>query len=265
MDRKILVILSGSDRLNLKDGKIYQTGFYLNELMVPVKKMLEQGFELVFANPDGTKPFLDRGSDSADYFGKNDEQYRIHKDLLDKIGLLSDRDNPVVSFKMVLNSGLEGFDGLFVPGGHAPMEDLADNVQLGKILRHFNGNAKPTALVCHGPVALLSAVDNAVEFMAQVKKGEIEQAKSVMKHWPYAGYDMTVFSTDEEKAVSGERGIGGIAPYDPQATLELAGGHLKPGPRMFESNVVVSRELITGQNPASDDALADAFITMLSA
>lgn len=263
MKKRILVILSGSDRLNLKDGKIYNTGFYLNEFMVPVKKMLDAGFELEFANPEGTKPFLDKGSDSAAYFGNNEDQHRIHKELLEKLKILSEKDSPVKSFKKIIEEGLDRFDGIFVPGGHAPMEDLTDNHDLGLIFRHFNEKAKPTALVCHGPVALLSAIGNAAGFMQKIKTGDFEAAKSALKDWPYAGYDMTVFSTDEENAVAGERGIGGFVQFDPQTTLELAGGKMKPGQNMFENNVVVYRELVTGQNPASDEELAEKFINML--
>lgn len=263
MKRKILVILSGSDRLNLKDGKVYETGFYLNELMVPVKKIIDNGFEPVFANPDGTRPFLDKGSDSPAYFGNSDEAHHIHRELLENLKILSETDNPVTSFEKVIDDGLDIFEGLFVPGGHAPMEDLADNEKLGVILRHFNKKNKPTALVCHGPVALLSAVGNASGFMGKVRAGNHEEAKSVMKDWPYSGYEMTVFSTDEENAVSGERGIGGYVRFDPQTTLELAGGKMKPGTRMFEGNVVVCNELVTGQNPASDEELADRFLDMI--
>lgn len=264
MKKRILVILSGSDRLNLKDGKIYNTGFYLNELMVPVKKMLDNGFELVFANPEGTRPFLDKGSDSPAYFGNNEEQHKNHKDLLEKLKILSITESPVNSFKKIIDEGLDRFDGLFVPGGHAPMEDLADNEELGSIFRHFNEKAKPTALVCHGPVALLSAIKNASGFMKKVKDGSSAEAKAALEDWPYAGYDMTVFSTDEENAVSGERGIGGFVQFDPQSTLELAGGKMKQGHKMFENNVVVCKELVTGQNPASDEELAENFIKMIN-
>lgn len=36
------------------------------------------------------------------------------------------------------------------------MVDLHNNQNLGYIIHHFHRHGKPTALICHGPVALLS-------------------------------------------------------------------------------------------------------------
>ncbi|WP_237561441.1 hypothetical protein [Frateuria defendens] len=47
----VLVVLSDTDHLDLKDGKVYPTGFYLNELMQPVKLFLDAGHTVTFAPP----------------------------------------------------------------------------------------------------------------------------------------------------------------------------------------------------------------------
>ena len=39
----ILVVMSDQDHLNLKGSDVYQTGFYLNELMQPVKMFIDAG------------------------------------------------------------------------------------------------------------------------------------------------------------------------------------------------------------------------------
>ena len=41
--------------------------------------------------------------------------------------------------------------------GHAPLEDLKLNKDLGRILLHFHAAQRPTAIICHAPIALLSA------------------------------------------------------------------------------------------------------------
>jgi len=41
--------------------------------------------------------------------------------------------------------------------GHAPLEDLKDDKGLGRILLHFHRAQRPTAVICHAPIALLSA------------------------------------------------------------------------------------------------------------
>lgn len=46
----------------------------------------------------------------------------------------------------------EDYDALFLPGGHGPMEDLADNPALGRVLTAAYDAGKPVAALCHGPV-----------------------------------------------------------------------------------------------------------------
>ncbi len=261
MNKTILVILSASNRLKLADEKVYLTGFYLNELMVPVKKMVDAGYLLVFATPGGGRPYMDAGSDSAIYFGGDDAVYHAHRQMLMGLNLLSDTPS-LVSFASVLEEGIGRYAGIFVPGGHAPMEDLADDEELGDILTAFHEEGKPTALVCHGPVALLSAVVHAKLFMTGVKSGQPD-AEDGRVQWPYAGYEMTVFSSDEEAAVQGENGIGGTVLFDPQCTLTRAGGRVRIAAKPFAKNVVVDRELVTGQNPASDEELAMRFLALI--
>lgn len=53
---KILVILSSETTLPLKDGKTFETGYYLNELVDPAMRFKDAGYELVFANPKGNTP-----------------------------------------------------------------------------------------------------------------------------------------------------------------------------------------------------------------
>lgn len=56
---KILVVLSSETALPLHDGKTFSTGYYLNELIVPVQKFAAAGYEVVFTNPKGNTPSVD--------------------------------------------------------------------------------------------------------------------------------------------------------------------------------------------------------------
>ena len=51
--------------LSLRDGKKYQTGYYLNEFVVPYRKLVEAGYEPVIANPNGDQPAMDANSNNA--------------------------------------------------------------------------------------------------------------------------------------------------------------------------------------------------------
>ena len=64
----------------------------------------------------------------------------------------------------VIASGLDQYDAVFVPGGHGPMMDLLDDPDAGTVLRHFHKTSKPTAVLCHGPISLLSALPNSREW-----------------------------------------------------------------------------------------------------
>ena len=54
---------------DLKDGKVFKTGFYLNELMQPVQALLDAGHEITFATPKGMAPSVDTTSIDKMYFG----------------------------------------------------------------------------------------------------------------------------------------------------------------------------------------------------
>ena len=58
----VLVVLSDENHLDLKYGKVLSTGFYLTELMQPVKLLLDACHEVTFATPQGRAPTVDASS-----------------------------------------------------------------------------------------------------------------------------------------------------------------------------------------------------------
>ncbi|MEH6448141.1 MAG: type 1 glutamine amidotransferase domain-containing protein [Oleispira sp.] len=242
----ILVVMSDKDQLKLKGTDVYQTGFYLNELMQPVKLFLDAGHELTFATPKGLAPTMDKVSDNVMFFA-NEQALKEHKALLESLKLVDTSESPVISLSRVEQIGYDHFDAIYVPGGHAPMNDLLQDKQMGALLTNFHNNQKVTALVCHGPIALISTLPNAEQFVASLNAGK---APKKPQDWIYDGYNMTVFSNNEEEAGKGWLG-GGEMKFYPQTALELAGGEYSQSAKVWHPNVVIDRELITGQNPAS--------------
>jgi putative intracellular protease/amidase len=59
------MVMSDKAKLELKDGKVYNTGFYLNELMQPVKRFIDQGHQVTFSTPGGLAPTLDANSNTV--------------------------------------------------------------------------------------------------------------------------------------------------------------------------------------------------------
>ncbi|EOC1312770.1 type 1 glutamine amidotransferase domain-containing protein [Cronobacter turicensis] len=256
----VLVVLSDADHLDLKDGKVFQTGFYLNELMQPVKRLLDAGHQVTFATPNGLAPTLDKSSDDKMYFNNDVNAWRTHRALLDKLRLTSPASSPVISLARAAQRGYGEFDAIYIPGGHAPMQDLLTSPALGQALAAFHAAGKPTALVCHGPIALLSTLPDAPAFTRQLAETGHAAAQ---RGWIYAGYRMTVISNAEEEIAKGLLPKGGAMKFYPQTALEQAGGKYSSNSEPFTSHIVTDRELITGQNPASATAVAQALLERL--
>ncbi|MDP5254424.1 MULTISPECIES: type 1 glutamine amidotransferase domain-containing protein [unclassified Vibrio] len=252
---QVLVLLSSESAMTLADGSQYQTGYYLNEFGVPADALLKAGYQLVIATPKGNAPRVDQNSVLPMYFdGSKQEMQRIEKVVNQLDGL---RDP--LSFDQLLQGGLQTYQAVFIPGGHAPLIDLANNPQVGEILRHFHQAKKPTAAICHGPIALLSAQAQPQEYLTAMVNGESQAAKQ----WIYQDYKMTIFSTPEEQVF--EQSLGGKSlTYYPADAMKKAGGAMDYAEK-WQPHVVVDRELITGQNPFSDDELAKQLLKALNA
>jgi putative intracellular protease/amidase len=255
---KVLVLVSSGRGLPLKDGKVYTgAGYYLNELTVPVRALMKEGYEITFANPKGNTPQVDVHSEVADFFGGDAaklEDYMLFRD-----GLTGLRDPRRISD--VIASGLGQYDAVFVPGGHGPMIDLLDDPDAGTVMRHFHETSKPTAVLCHGPISLLSALPNSTEVVAALSAGDAAGARAKAQGWIYSGYKMTIFSTAEEQQREPLE-IGGKVLFYPDFALRTAGGDvsvLAP----WSSYVIQDRELISGQNPFSDQALLKLLLPAL--
>ncbi|BCX67694.1 type 1 glutamine amidotransferase domain-containing protein [Pseudomonas izuensis] len=242
----VLIVLSDSDHLDLKDNKVFATGFYLNELMQPVKLLLDAGHSVTFATPTGKAPTLDTSSNDKMYFNNDVSALQEHKALMEKLKITSAGESPVISLSRVKQIGYEHFDAVYVPGGHAPMQDLLHSAQLGELLNNFHEHGKTTALVCHGPIALLSTLPDPSAFTQKLEAG----TKTAKSDWAYAGYKFTVISNQEEELAK-QLLKGGAMKFYPQTALELAGGVFSSNTSPWGPHVVIDRELVTGQNPGS--------------
>lgn len=136
---------------------------------------------------------------------------------------------------------IRSLDAVFVPGGHGPMVDLVDNLDMRRILGQLHRDHKTIAALCHGPAALLSA-------------------PSEGGTWLFDGYKLTAFTDEEEDQT--EAGRIGLRWYLEDA-LKNQGAVFDDGDSAWMSHVVVDRNLITAQNPGSSEAAADAVLKRL--
>ena len=83
---KVLVLVSSGHGLPLKDGKVYTgAGYYLNELTVPVRALMNEGYEITFANPKGNTPQMDVHSAVADFFGGDEARLQDYLKFRDTL------------------------------------------------------------------------------------------------------------------------------------------------------------------------------------
>jgi len=254
----VLVIGSNGTEIEVVGG-MRPIGQYLNETVVPIWAIRDAGYDFVLATPKGIAPHLDPSALSAEHFGGDVDLFYKAQTFFAEDPSMTD----VRTLHSEVESGLDAYAGVFVPGGHAPVVDLMMDPDAGVALRHFHSARKPTALICHGPIALVSTLPGAREFRAALAAGDPAKARELAKDWVYAGYDMTIYSNSESKPVEDQLFHARMLFHVVDA-LKAAGGNVTTGPD-FEPHVVADRELITGQNPRSDHAVGAALIRALDA
>jgi putative intracellular protease/amidase len=149
-----------------------------------------------------------------------------------------------VALSSLTDAELDEFDAVFVPGGHGPMVDLSDNPDAGRLLLALHRKHALIAALCHGPALLLSAPERADGL------------------WLFDGYRITSFTDEEEdQTEAGRLGMAWLL----DVALKNAGAVFDDAPSAWVSHVVVDRNLVTGQNPGSTEATADAVIKKLRA
>ncbi|WP_277971517.1 type 1 glutamine amidotransferase domain-containing protein [Sphingomonas echinoides] len=223
---KILIVLTSHDKLGDTGAK---TGFWLEELAAPYYVLKQAGAELTLASPKGGQPPLD--PKSADESAKTDDTRRFEADAEAKAQLAA-----TVRLDSVK---IEDFDAVFYPGGHGPLWDLAEDATSRALIEGAIAADKPVALVCHAP-------------------GVLRHVQAADGTPLVAGKKVTGFTNTEEAAV----GLTDVVPFLVEDMLTQNGGHYS---KTEDWGVHVVRDglLITGQNPASSAAAAEALVDAL--
>lgn len=223
---KILMVLTSHDQLGNTGRK---TGFWLEEFAAPYYVFKEAGAEVVLASPQGGQPPLDPKSDEPDF--QTDATRRFNADAAAKQALA--HTLPLASINA------DDFDAVFYPGGHGPLWDLAEDRHSIALIERLHHAGKPVALVCHAPGALRDAKDGEGRPLVQ-------------------GKTVTGFTNSEEAAVQ----LTDVVPFLVEDMLVEKGAGFRKGPD-WQSYVVSDGNLITGQNPGSSAAAAQALLRQL--
>ena len=225
-EMNVLFVLTSHDKLG-DTGK--KTGFWVEEFANPYYTLLDKGADITLATPKGGAAPIDPSSDSPDAATKDTE--RFNNDDVAK--------NKIANTKVLADMNADDFDAVFYPGGHGPLWDLANNAHSVSLIEKFNSQHKPIAFVCHAPVALMKVKNSEGYPLVEGKK-------------------VTGFSNSEETAV----GLSAVVPVLVEDMLIEHGA--------FYSNVedwapyaIQDGNLITGQNPASSELVAEKLLASL--
>jgi putative intracellular protease/amidase len=223
----VLMVLTSHDRLGSTGRK---TGFWLEEFATPYYIFKDAGLAVTLASPKGGEPPLDPKSDDP---GSETEAMRRFR---------SDRQAQAALARTVKLSEVspEDYDGVFYPGGHGPLWDLSEDRHSIALVESLFAAGKPVGAVCHGPAALRD--------VKAPNGSPLVRGKSV-----------TGFTNTEEAAV----GLIDVVPFLVEEMLKQNGGNYSKAAD-WQPYAVTDGNLITGQNPASSEPTAKAFLAQLA-
>lgn len=223
---KILFVLTSHDQLG-DTGK--KTGFWVEEFAAPYYALLDKGAEITVATPKGGQAPIDPSSDTEDAQTKDTKRFKEDKEAQEVIA----------NTKVLADVNANDFDAVFYPGGHGPLWDLANDLTSVKLIEAFNEQEKPIAFVCHAPAAL--------------KRVSGTDGNPLVK-----GKKVTGFTNSEEEAVQ----LTEIVPFLVEDMLQENGG-IYSKKEDWAAYAVQDGNLITGQNPASSELVAEKLLAAL--
>ncbi|WP_179315453.1 type 1 glutamine amidotransferase domain-containing protein [Winogradskyella undariae] len=222
----VLFVLTSHDQLG-DTGK--KTGFWVEEFASPYYTLLDKGANITIATPKGGAAPIDPSSDGPDAATAATERYNKDDEAKQKIA----------NTKVLADINADDFDAVFYPGGHGPLWDLTNDANSVALIEKFDRQEKPIAFVCHAP-AVLKDVKNA-DGTALVK-----------------GKKITGFSNKEEAAV----GLTEVVPLLLEDML-IENGAMYSNKENWAPYAVQDGNLITGQNPASSELVAEKLLEAL--
>lgn len=223
---KVLIVLTSHDQLG-STGK--KTGFWLEEFAAPYYVLKDAGVAVTLASPKGGQPPLDPKSDLPENQTRLTQRFRTD----------TAAQAELASTKKLADVSADDFDGVFYPGGHGPMWDMAENATSIALIEAFVKADKPVAAVCHAPAALVNVRGRDGEYLVK-------------------GKHVAGFTNAEEEAVN----LTTVVPFLLEDRLKERGGIYSKGAN-WVPYVQVDGKLVTGQNPASSGPGAEELLKLL--
>jgi len=225
MKKVLFVLTSHSDLGNTGE----KTGFWVEEFASPYYFLKDKGVEITIASPKGGQPPIDPKSELPDFQTPATRRFNEDQETqtilanTDKLSTISANDH----------------DAIFYPGGHGPLWDLAEDKSSIALIEAFYNQNKPVAAVCHAPAIFKNTKKTDGTPLVNEKK-------------------VTGFSNTEEAAVQ----LTDVVPFLVEDML-IANGASYSKEADWSSYAIKDGLLITGQNPASSELVAEKLLEQL--
>ena len=232
--KKVLILVANPTTATTVGWRV---GFWGAELTHPYYELTERGVEVTIASPDGGHVEMDALSDPRDSSKWSSEDLITmgFVNTPETMALLE--DTPKLS-----DLDLDGFDGVMVAGGLAPMFTFRENEQVHDALRHFYESEKPTCIYCHGTAALVDLKLSDGTYLVE-------------------GKTVTGFSNLEEDYSDSFVGQT-VMPFRVEDALKQRGANYVQG-GLFKAFTARDGRLLTGQQQYSGRKVAQMLIEVL--
>jgi len=224
-DKQILIVVTNHGEMGDTGAP---TGYFLSEVSHPWHVFTEAGYRVDFASPLGGFAPMDPKS-----FDLEDPVNRIFWDTLAVV-------ESVTNTLTLDEVDTDNYEAIFLAGGHGTMWDFAQSHSVVERVAQIYQQGGIVGAVCHGPTALLNVKLSGGRHLLDGKR-------------------VTGFTNDEEAAVK----LTEIVPFLLESEMQSKGA-IFVAAKNFKPNVVVDQRLVTGQNPASATAAAEAIVQLLS-
>ncbi len=135
-NKRVLMVVT--NHTNITDEQ--KTGLWLEEYAAPYNAFKEQGYDVKVTSIQGGDVPLDPNSIPEE----ENPAWADAQEKLKGTAKLSEED-------------AEGFDGIFLPGGHGTMFDFPESKTLQFVLQKHAEQGNVIGSVCHGPSGLVNA------------------------------------------------------------------------------------------------------------
>lgn len=227
MTARVLIVTTSHGVMN--DGCV--TGVWAEDLATPYYALRDAGFAVALASiRGGPIPFDPLSVKSGDPLPPSVERL-----LADRVMMQLVQITPSIE-----DAEPEDFAAIVLPGGHGALWDLPGSAALAERLARFDAARKPIAASCHGPAGLLGAIRRDGQPLV-------------------AGRRLCAFTAAEE----GRIGRTGSVPFLLEDKLRALGAQFSAAAQ-FQPHAVRDGHLITAQNPASSEKLANLLLQALT-